>query len=564
MEKRWVQQPAADIATIQQLAESLNIPTVLAAVLVQRNVHNFEQAKMFFRPQLSHLHDPFLMKDMHHAVSRLQRAISQQEKILIYGDYDVDGTTSVALMYGFLKPLFQEIDFYIPDRYSEGYGVSEKAIDWAAEQGFSLIIALDCGITAVKLVGEARKKGIDFIICDHHRPGDELPPACAILDTKQPGCAYPYKELPGCAVGFKLLQGLCEKANLDLVAISIASDIVPITGENRIFEFYGLEKLCNNPRPGLEMLMEVAGLKPPLDVHNLVFGIGPRINAAGRMEHAKAAVHLLLAESHEEALSYANNLNKKNAQRKGVDTQITQEVLAMIEENEQMKSAKTTVLFKSDWHKGVIGIVASRSIEKHYRPTIILTESKGKATGSARSVIGFDVYEAIHECADLLEQFGGHTYAAGLTLSLDKVPAFQQKFEEVVSSRIADELLIPKIDIDQSLQLADITPKFYNILRQMGPFGPQNMQPVFMAENLRVEGEVQILKEEHLKFNVRQSAEHSPSTAIAFKMTEKLNHINQGQPFQMVFTVEENCFNGRTSLQLMVKDIKPIPPVRPL
>jgi single-stranded-DNA-specific exonuclease len=368
-------------------------------------------------------------------------------------------------------------------------------------------------------------------------------------------------------VGFKLLQGLCEKTHmdttylyefLDLVAVSIASDIVPITGENRILEFYGLEKLNRAPRPGLEMLMEVAGLAPPLNVHNVVFGIGPRINAAGRIEHAKAAVNLLLAKSQEEAMAYANNLNRRNAERKGFDTKITQEAIAMIEEDEQLKSAKTTVLFKNDWHKGVIGIVASRCIEKYYRPTIILTESNNKATGSARSVVGFDVYEAIQECADLLEQFGGHTYAAGLTLSIDKVPAFQQKFETVVASRIAEDLLIPQIDIDQPVQLTDITPKFYNILKQMAPFGPQNMQPVFMADNLTVEGSVQILKEEHLKFNVRQAAHQPVFPAIAFGMVEKLGYINQGQTFQMVFTIEENHFNGHTSLQLMVKDIKPM------
>ncbi len=565
MEKRWVPKKAAEKAIIEQLTESLNITPVLAGILAQRGIHNFEQAKRYFRPKLSQLHDPFLMKDMHHAVSRLQRAIQNQEKILIYGDYDVDGTTSVALVFGFLKPLFNEIDFYIPDRYSEGYGISEKAITWAGEENFSLIISLDCGIRAVNLIGEARKKGIDFIVCDHHRPGDELPPAYAILDTKQPGCAYPYKELPGCAVGFKLMQGLCEKAHLDtrylyefldLVAVSIASDIVPITGENRILEFYGLEKLSHSPRPGLEMLMEVAGLTTPLNVHSVVFGIGPRINAAGRIEHAKAAVNLLLAEDREEALQYASNLNKRNAERKGFDKKITQEALAMIEEDEQIKNAKTTVLFKNDWHKGVIGIVASRCIEKYYRPTIILTESNNKATGSARSVVGFDVYEAIQECADLLEQFGGHTYAAGLTLSVDNVPAFQQKFEEVVTSRISEDLLIPQIDIDQVLQLEDITPKFFKILKQMAPFGPQNMQPVFVVENLLVEGEAQILKEEHLKFNVKQPASNAAFTAIAFGMVEKLSMINQNQPFQMAFTIEENHFNGRTTLQLMVKDIK--------
>lgn len=569
MEKRWVQQKAADTAIVEQLVDSLNIDPMLAGILAQRNIHDFEEAKQFFRPKLSHLHDPFLMKDMHLAVTRLQCAIQKQEKVLIYGDYDVDGTTSVALVYGFLKPLFHEIDFYIPDRYSEGYGISEKAINWAAEQGFTLIISLDCGIRAVKLIGEARKKGVDFIVCDHHRPGDELPPAHAILDTKQPGCPYPYKELTGCAVGFKLLQALCEKTHmdtsylfgfLDLVAVSIASDIVPITGENRILEFYGLEKLTHTPRPGLEMLMEVAGLKPPLNVQNVVFGIGPRINAAGRIEHAKAAVTLLLANNREEAISYASNLNKRNSERKGFDSKITKEALAMIDADEQLKSAKTTVLFKNDWHKGVIGIVASRCIEKYYRPTIILTESNSKATGSARSVIGFDVYEAIQECSDLLEQFGGHTYAAGLTLPIEKVPAFQQKFEQVVSNRIAEELLIPQINIDQVINLDQIDTKFYNILSQMAPFGPQNMQPVFIAENVIVEGNVQILKEEHLKFKVRCASSSQPSiyNAIAFGMKEKLDIINQGDSFQMIFTIEKNHFNGHTSLQLMVKDLKPM------
>ncbi len=569
MEKRWIYPQQPDQETVARLAACLHINASLASLLAQRQINTFEEAKTFFRPQLQHLHDPFLMKDMHHAVNRLVMAIENQEKVLVYGDYDVDGTTSVALVYGFLRDLCPEIDFYIPDRYTEGYGISEQGIAWAADNGFSLIISLDCGIRAVKLIGEARKKCIDFIVCDHHRPGDDLPPAHAILDTKQPGCSYPYKELSGCGVGFKLLQGLCTKLKLDprplydyldLVAVSISADIVPITGENRVLTYFGLQKINSNPRPGLEMLMEVACLKKPIDVTKLVFGVAPRINAAGRMEHAKAAVHLLLAENQEKAASFADNLHHKNSQRKDFDKSITQEAIEMIESSEWCKDAKSTVLFKNDWHKGVIGIVASRCIEKYYRPTIILTESNNKATGSARSVHGFDIYNAIAECEELLERFGGHTYAAGLTLALDKVPEFQKKFEEVVAQRILPEQLIPRIDIDRKICLSEIDRKFYNIISQMAPFGPQNMCPVYCCDNLLVYGEVQVLKDAHLKFRVRQLDDESGTClpAIAFGMKEKLDIIEQGQPFAMVFTVDNNEFNGSSSLQLMVKDLQSI------
>ena len=564
MQKQWVIKEAVDQRLVNQLAEEINVGPPLAALLMQRGVDSFEQAKDFFRPSLKKLHDPFLLKDMDHAVRRLALAIQRGEKILIYGDYDVDGTTSVALVYGFLRSFYPHTDFYIPDRYQEGYGISEQGIRYAVEQEYRLIISLDCGIRAVGLVNEARKQGIDFIICDHHRPGDELPPAHAIINAKQDGCSYPYKELCGCGVGFKLLQAFCQETKrpvgelyeyLDLVAVAIAADIVPITGENRILAHYGLRQLNQSPRPGLKALAEVAGLRSPITIDSVVFGIAPRINAAGRMKHAKAAVDLLLAQDETVATDFATQLNKNNSQRRGLDSDMTQQALAMIGQDDTLMQAKSTVLFDASWHKGVVGIVASRCIEQYYRPTIILTESNGKATGSARSVNGFDVYEAITECADLLDQYGGHTHAAGLTLPIENIPLFQEKFEATVSRRIQAEQLIPCIDIERTIALSEVTLRFYNVLKQMAPFGPGNRRPIFASENLEVVGDSQILKEQHLKFTVRQPGSDCQLNAIGFGLAHCYEHVNGQQSFSMAYTVEENHYNGHTSLQLMIRDI---------
>jgi single-stranded-DNA-specific exonuclease len=566
MEKRWVFQEMANEEEVKKLSSDINVNPALANLLIQRGVHSYEEAKDFFRPTLKMLHDPFLMKDMEHAVNRLILAMEREEKILIYGDYDVDGTTSVALAYGFLSSIYEHIDYYIPDRYKEGYGISEDGIQYASDNNFSLIISLDCGIRAVTLINEARKRNIDFIICDHHRPGEQLPPAHAILNPKQDGCHYPFKELCGCGVGFKLLHGLSVRTKkyqkqlvewLDLVAVAIAADIVPITGENRILSYFGLIRLNESPRPGLKALANLAGLKNDIHIENIVFGFAPRINAAGRMEHAKAAVQLLLADNDESALTLANELNIQNIERRGYDSTMTQEALEMIEKDGALQS-KTTVLFKNDWHKGVVGIVASRCIEKYYRPTVILTESHNKASGSARSVDGFDVYAAIEECSDLLEQFGGHKYAAGLTMPVENVPVFQKKFEETVARLITDEQLTPLVNIDARIALSDINSKFYNIIKQMAPFGPGNMRPVFISENLMVYGYPQILKEQHLKFSVRQEGSQKIFNAIGFGMAYLYESVLQGKPFRMAYTVDENHYNGNTSLQLMIKDIKPM------
>ena len=565
MQKQWVLKEVADQTQEAPLSKEINVSPTLAALLIQRGIDSFKHAKEFFRPSLKNLHHPFLLKDMDHAVRRLALAIQRGERILVYGDYDVDGTTSVALVYGFLRTFYEKVDFYIPDRYQEGYGISEQGIRYAVEQKYHLIISLDCGIRAVKLVNEARRQRIDFIICDHHRPGDELPPAHAILNAKQEGCSYPYKELCGCGVGFKLLQAFCQETKrpvgqlyefLDLVAVAIAADIVPITGENRVLAYYGLRQLNQSPRLGLKALAEVAGLRTPLTIDSVVFGIAPRINAAGRMKHAKSAVDLLLAQDEAAATDFAAQLNKNNSQRRSFDTDMTQQALAMIEKDNGQKQAKSTVLFDASWHKGVVGIVASRCIEQYYRPTIILTESNGKATGSARSVNGFDVYEAITECADLLDQYGGHTHAAGLTLPVDNIPLFREKFEEVVSRKIQAEHLIPCIDIERMIALSEVTPQFYNILKQMAPFGPGNRRPIFASDSLEVVGEPQILKEQHLKFTVRQQGGNYHLNSIGFGMAHLYERVNSCQPFSMAYTIEENHYNGHTSLQLMIRDVR--------
>jgi single-stranded-DNA-specific exonuclease len=565
MVKKWVCKPLPDQEQAEHLSKAINVNPTLASLLIQRGINSFQQAKNFFRPHLNQLHDPFLMKDMDKAIYRINQAISNNENILVYGDYDVDGTTAVALFFGFLSTHYQNLYYYIPDRYAEGYGISSQGIEWAFENNISLVISLDCGIKAINRVSEANEKGIDFIICDHHRPGEELPAAYAILDPKRKDCQYPFKELSGCGVGFKLLQAFCMASNLsqdnlytylDLVAVSIASDIVPITGENRVLAYFGLKQLNQAPKPGLKCLIDSCGYKDQIDINEIVFGIGPRINAAGRIAHANTAVALLLAKDYEQARLLAEGIIIHNTERKSHDSHITQEALAMIEASIHLQKAKTTVLFKNDWHKGVIGIVASRCIEKYYRPTIILTQSNNKASGSARSVHGFDVYEAISECADLLDQFGGHMYAAGLTLDIDKVAEFTEKFEQVVAAKITADQLTPVIDVDLVIPFDRITFKFYNIIKQMGPFGPENMHPVFVSENVYALGYPKILKKEHLKMTLMQEGLPYKIEAIGFGLAHFYEQICNNGKFHIAFTIEENNFMGNKSLQLYIKDIK--------
>ncbi|ARK09409.1 single-stranded-DNA-specific exonuclease RecJ [Fibrella sp. ES10-3-2-2] len=577
--KRWLYKPFPDAPAqteaIESLVQTLNISPFLATLLVQRGVTTYEEARTFFRPELGHLHDPFLMKDMDRAVDRITLAMAKGEKILVYGDYDVDGTTSVALMYGFLSTIYDRLDHYIPDRYTEGYGISKAGVAYAAANGFSLIIALDCGIKSLDRVAEATALGVDFIICDHHRPGDEIPAAVAVLDPKRDDCRYPYDELTGCGVGFKLLQALCMVRGipadtlwpyLDLVAVSISCDIVPVTGENRALAYYGLKQLNSSPRTGLCALLRIAGFVAPnelcpspakhLDVTNVVFGLGPRINAAGRIKHARAAVDLLLAEHHHEAEDFAYELNKHNADRQKFDKDMTEQALAMIEADEWLKNAKSTVLYDATWNKGVIGIVASRCIERFYRPTIILTQSNNKAAGSARSVAGFDVYEAIEACSDLLEQFGGHTFAAGLTLPVENIEAFQKKFEKVVADRILADDLIPKVDIDIPLDFSEIDAKFYRIMKQMSPFGPRNLAPVFCTEDVVLVGEPTIMKEKHLKFTCKQLGSGRSFVTVGFGMAEWASHLQANEPFSICYSIDMNHFRDQSTIQLMLKDIR--------
>jgi single-stranded-DNA-specific exonuclease len=571
MEKRWIRKPAPDAEKVRHLADALRVNEAIVSLLCQRGVCTFEQARAYFRPDLSQLPDPLLMRDMDRAVDRLLKALHLGERVLVFGDYDVDGTTSVALVYSYLCRFFgpERIDYYIPDRYKEGYGISEAGIDHAHDFGYQLIIALDCGVKAVDKIAYANQRGVDFIICDHHLPGTELPDAVAVLDPKRQDCPYPFKELSGCGVGFKLMQAFTQHQGLpeddlyellDLVAVSIAADIVPIYGENRTLAYHGL-RLINDrtrpQRPGLEALRELAGLQTAeLNISSLVFGFAPRINAAGRMGDAKRSVAMLLAGSTAEAVATAGVVDKTNQERRGFDTSITKEALEMIEQSDLLRTARTTVLFKQDWHKGVVGIVASRCLDKYYRPTIILTESNGKATGSARSVVGFDVHQAIEDCAELLDQYGGHMYAAGLTLPVENVPAFQEKFERIVADRILPEQLIPPVEIDCTIQLSDITPSFYRLLSQMEPFGPGNPNPVFASKQVYATPDsARIVGNSHLKLTLTQDGHHTVD-AIGFGLGEYHERIRQGQPFSVCYTIEINEYRGVKNLQLRVKDIR--------
>ena len=568
MEKRWVEWEVKNHTASAELQESLKIDAILANLLVKRGINTYEDAHSFFRPTLEQLHDPFLMKDMDLAIARIERAIQAGEKILIYGDYDVDGTTAVALTYSFLKKHHAAIDFYIPDRYVEGYGISSQGIDYAAEHGYSLIIALDCGIKANDKIAYANEKGVDFIICDHHLPGDSLPEAIAILDPKRSDCNYPYKELSGCGIGFKLIQAYAQKNNLpieetntylDLVAVSIAADIVPITGENRVLAWIGLQKLNSNPCKGLSALMDLSGRKD-LTITDVVFTIGPRINAAGRIDDAKHAVNLLIAESDALAFEKGQIINTKNTERKEHDSLITEQALALIDEDPTQIARKSTVVYNQDWHKGVIGIVASRLTEKYYRPTIVMTHSNGKAAGSARSVLGFDLYEALSECSDLLEQFGGHKYAAGLTMKIENIPALQQKFEEVVSRTITEEQLVQAINIDTEIMLNQIDAKFFRILKQFEPFGPQNMAPIFISKNVYTYSGATLVGNNHLKMSVHQ---HNQTyyNCIGFGLAEFMPMVNSGEPFDICYTIDENIWKEKKSIQLNIKGIRATLPI---
>ena len=563
MEKKWIYRDEPSEQLIQDLSKSINVNPTLANILVQRGIESFDEAKAFFRPSLKTLHDPFLMKDMDVAVNRLCEAVFNQEKILLYGDYDVDGTTSVSLLFLFLKQFTDQLDFYIPDRYTEGYGISEKGISWAANSGFKLIIALDCGITANERALQAKDSGMDLIICDHHLPGDDLPEALAVLDPKRSDCEYPFDELSGCGVGFtKLLEGFCQQNTiekeklfqyLDLLSVSIASDLVPITGENRTLAYYGLKKLNSNPITGLKSLIDVSGQKTALNISNVVFSLGPRINAAGRLAHARESVNLLIDESDETAV-FADNLDARNKERREFDQQITKEALEMIADIPLERNS--TVLFKDDWHKGVIGIVASRCVEHRYRPTIILTQSDGNATGSARSVDGFDVHAAISECQDLLQNFGGHKYAAGLTMPLENLEAFTDRFENAVSKKIAPDQLIPSLTIDAQIDPEHVNFKTKNILSQMEPFGPGNLSPIFCSLQMTLKSKPTIMKELHAKGFMHQIGHSKMFEYIAFGLADKMEALEPGQPFEVAYHIEENDFRHQKSLILNIQDIR--------
>lgn len=582
MEKRWVVLPQGDEEAVRHLQDVLKIDRSLANLLVQRGITNYDEAKTFFRPELSQLHDPFLMKDMDKAVERIEMAINNREKILVYGDYDVDGTTAVALVYSFLKKLYSEVDFYIPDRYKEGYGISIQGIDFAAKYEYKLVIALDCGIKAVEKIEYAKSKGVDFIIGDHHRPGDQIPQAVAVLDAKRPDCNYPYDELSGCGVAFKMIQAYSQKNTfpfddlneyLDLVVVAIASDIVPITGENRILAYYGLQRINSNPRPGIEAILEYTSFKKvrpkniedgdyiynkELTVSDLVFQIGPRINAAGRIESGRNSVELLISQTADEASTFAKKINELNTERRTLDSEITEDALNMISEDPENRSKLSTIVFNPNWSKGVIGIVASRLIEAHYRPTIVFTKSNGLLTASCRSVQNFDIYDALEACSDLLEHFGGHTYAAGFSIKPEKLQVFKDRFEEYVHSNITEESLSPEITIDAEIHLNELTYKFYRILRQFAPFGPGNMPPVFVTTDVMDTGSARVVGKNHLKMDVvHANISGYPLPAIAFQLADKINIIKgQGLTFSICYHLEENEWNGQRNLQLNIKDIK--------
>ena len=559
MQKNW-NILESNNAVVSKLSKALNVSEIVAHLLVLRGITTFEEAKSFFRPEISHLHDPLLMKNMQKAVDRIQTVIANGEKVLVYGDYDVDGTTSVAMMYSFLKKKVKEIEYYIPCRYDEGYGISLKGIDYAKDNNFALIIALDCGIRAVNQVDYANKKGVDFIICDHHNPGEKVPEAVAILNPKQIDCDYPYKDLSGCGVGFKLIQAFSKQNNidfseimeyLDLLTVSIGADIVPMTGENRVFSFYGLQQINKTPRVGLKALMEIANKTKNVTITDVVFGVAPRINAAGRIEHAKKAVEILVETDYAKAKLFADKIEGNNTTRKDLDKSITIEALEMIDVKK-----KSTVVHSEHWHKGVVGIVASRLIETHYKPTIVLAEKDGILTGSARSVHDFDLYSAIAKCEHLCEKFGGHKYAAGLSIKKENLPQFIDAFEKSVSESITEDQLTPKINIDKVIDIDAVDDKLYRIIKQFSPFGPKNLSPIFVSKGVIDNGYGKQVGEDktHLRINAKKNK--GAIAGIGFGMGEYFEIIKDNQTFDVCYSIDENEWNGKKSLQLRIRDIK--------
>ena len=568
-ECKWIPKEPADPAKVGRLATELGIDSVLAELLVKRGVETFDEARRFFRPSLDALHDPFLMKDMDAAVERLHKAISSGEKILVYGDYDVDGTTAVALVYSFIQRFTDKVDFYIPDRYDEGYGVSYKGIDWAADGGFSLIITLDCGIKAVDKVEYARSKGVEVIICDHHLPGEALPAAVAVLDPKREDCSYPFDDLSGCGVGFKLVHAYSIRYGisfdtliplLDLLVVSISSDLVTMVGENRILAHFGLKQLNENPCKGLAAMINLSNLEPGhISIDDIVFKIGPRINAAGRMESGRLAVELLTAPDAMTAMRIGEKINENNNERKNIDREITQEALEMVQSGTCLAQGNATIVYNPKWSKGVVGIVASRLVEAYYKPTVVLTKSNGFVTGSARSIAGFDLYEAIESCADLLENFGGHVYAAGLTLKEENLEEFARRMDAYIAERITSEMLIPVVEIDAKLDFSQITPKFSRILKQFQPFGPGNNNPSFMTENVYDAGTGRKVGGGgvHLKLDlIQESQPYHQIPAIAFNMADCYDYIREGNPIDVCYAIVENYYRGSASIQLRIRDIR--------
>lgn len=568
-EREWRLRDSGDPENVAQLSAELGIDPVLASLLVTRGVHTFEEARSFFRPSLSALHDPFLMKDMDLAVARLEKAVASQEKILVYGDYDVDGTTAVALVYSFIRRLTSSVDFYIPDRYDEGYGVSKKGIDWASDNGFTLIITLDCGIKAIDKVKYAADKGIDLIICDHHLPEEEIPAAAAVLDPKREDCTYPFDDLSGCGVGFKLVQAYSQKNGLpfesllpllDLLVVSIASDLVTVVGENRVLAHFGLKRLNEEPRIGLQAMINLANLEQGhVTIDDIVFKIGPRINAAGRMESGRLAVELLTAETEEAAVTIGSQINDNNNERKSIDREITKAALDMVQDGTCCSSENAVIVYGPDWNKGVVGIVASRLVEAYYKPAFVLTKSNGFVTGSARSVRGFDLYEAISSCADLLENYGGHIYAAGLTLREENLPEFVRRIDKYVGEHISDEMATPIVDVDSEINFSQITPKFFRILKQFQPFGPGNSSPVFLTKNVYDDGNGRKVGPggQHLKLElIQESQPYHQISAIAFNMASLFEHIRNGNPIDICYSVVENYYRGNSTIQLRIKDMR--------
>lgn len=564
MQKRWTIL-TADVNSVDHLHSTLKINKSLCRILVQRGIDTYDKAKAFFNPELSMLHDPFLMKDMNKAVERIQKAFASKEKILVFGDYDVDGTTAVATVYQYLRDIYELslIDFYIPHRYREGYGVSLNGIEYAKENGFGLIIALDCGIKSVELISYAKSIGVDFIVCDHHLPDKTLPPAVAILNAKQSDCNYPYKELCGCGVGFKLISALSQTLKidssfhlkyLDLVATAIAADIVPMTGENRVLAFHGLRKINTDPAPGIKALIELGGIKKALTITNVVFVIAPRVNAAGRMDDARKAVQMFIERDEKKAKDLAEMLHSDNTDRKEADSSITIEALEILKTDPKFEGRKSSVVYQEHWHKGVVGIVASRLIEHHFRPTVVLTRNGDLVTGSARSVPGFNLYEAIYACRETLVAYGGHFAAAGLSMLPEKVDQFRELFDEIVSGSITEDLLIPDIRIDAILNLNDITNNFYQILQRMEPCGPENLFPVFLSRGVKDKGS-RLVKEEHIRFQLEQNGKMI--TGIGFRMADKFASLQMSENIDIVYTIDENEWNGNKSLQLKVIDFLP-------